>query len=88
MTVKEIWENLNKGTFFISLISSVGLLVAGFIVPPPGVIDPSVLTATGILAFYGVMATVQEAIKKGKSVKVSKGDINLSVGGKEKSEAN
>lgn len=88
MTVKEIWENLNKGTFFISLVSSVGLLVAGFIVPPPGVIDPSVLTATGILAFYGVMATVQEAIKKGKSVKVSKGDINLSVGDKEKSEAN
>lgn len=83
MTVKEIWENLNKGSFFVSLISSVGLLVAGFICPPLAEIHQSVLTATGILAFYGVLATVQDAIKKGKSVKVSKGDINLSVGEKE-----
>lgn len=83
MTVKEIWENLNKGSFFVSLISSVGLLVAGFICPPLAEIHPSVLTATGILVFYGVLATVQDAIKKGKSVKVSKGDINLSVGEKE-----
>ena len=88
MTIKEIWESLNKGSFFVSLISSVGLLVAGFICPPLAEIHPSVLTATGILTFYGVLATVQDAIKKGKSVKVSKGDINLSVGDKEKSEAN
>ena len=83
MSIKEVWENLNKGTFFVSLVSSVALLVAGFICPPLAEIHPSVLTATGILAFYGVLATVQDAIKRGKSVKVSKGDINLSVGDKE-----
>lgn len=84
MNYKEIWENLNKGTFFVSLISSVGLLVAGFICPPLAQIHPSVLTATGVLAFFGVLATVQDAIKKGHSVKVSKGDINLSVNPDEK----
>lgn len=87
MSLKEIWESLNKGSFFVSLISSVGLLVAGFICPPLAEIHSSVLTATGILAFYGVLATVQDAIKKGKSVKVSKGDINLSVGEKDENQA-
>jgi hypothetical protein len=84
MSVKDIWTSINKSAFFISLISSVGLLVAGFIVPPLGIIHPSVLEATGILAFYGVLATIQDAIKKGKSVTLSKGDIDVTVGGDKK----
>lgn len=32
---------------FIVFLAGVGLLVAGFIVPPLGVIDPSVLVAFG-----------------------------------------
>ena len=35
--------------FWICLIVSIGLIVAGFCVPPMGIIDGSVLTAVGIL---------------------------------------
>jgi hypothetical protein len=80
MNLNEIWQNLNKSAFYVSLVSSIALLVAGFITPPCGEIHPSVLTATGILAFYGVMATVQDAVKKGKHVTVTKGDLNFTVG--------
>ncbi|MDD7630671.1 MAG: hypothetical protein SOY43_09050 [Parabacteroides sp.] len=36
-------------TFYITLITSILLIIGGFICPPMGIIDSSVLTAVGLL---------------------------------------
>lgn len=66
-------------TFYLTLSVSIALIVGGFIVPPTGVIDGSVLTAVGLLLLFSVVEKIPEAIAAGKSVKISKGDTSLEV---------
>lgn len=66
--------------FYLNLVVSIALIVGGFLVPPLGVIDGSVLTAVGLLLMFSVIEKIPEAIKAGKSVKISKGDFTAEVG--------
>lgn len=67
-------------TFYINLVVSILLIVGGFLVQPVGIIDGSVLTAVGLLLMFSVIEKIPEAIKAGKSVKISKGDFTAEVG--------
>lgn len=67
-------------TFYFNLAVSVLLIIGGFFVPPVGIIDGSVLTAVGLLLMFSVIEKIPEAIKAGKSVKISKGDFTAEVG--------
>ena len=67
----------------INLIVSILLIVGGFIVPPTGVIDGSVLTAVGLLLMFSLIEKLPEAIAAGRSVKIQKGDTSLEVTGKD-----
>ena len=66
--------------FYVNLAVCILLIIVGFIVPPIGVIDGSVLTAAGLLLMFAVIEKIPEAIKAGKSVKISKGDFSAEVG--------
>ena len=65
-------------TFHVLLSVSILLIVGGFFVPPIGVIDGSVLSAVGLLLMFATIDKIPEAIKAGKSVKISKGDLTIS----------
>lgn len=52
-------------TFYFNLAVSVLLIIGGFLVPPVGIIDGSVLTAVGLLLMFSVIEKVPEAIKAG-----------------------
>lgn len=65
--------------FYINLVVSILLIVGGFICPPIGSIDGSVLTAVGLLLMFSFVEKLPEAIAAGKSVKISKGDTSLEV---------
>ena len=65
---------------YLNLVVNIALIVGGFFVPPLGVIDGSVLTAVGLLLMFSVIEKIPEAIKAGKSVKISKGDFSAEVG--------
>ena len=65
--------------FYITFVLSVVLIVSGFLIPPTGVIDGSVLTAVGELLMFSVIARIPEAIKAGKSVKIQKGDSSIEI---------
>lgn len=65
--------------FYFNLTVSVLLIVGGFLVPPVGIIDGSVLTAVGLLLMFSVIERVPEAIKAGKSVKISKCDSSVEI---------
>ena len=67
---------------YLTLAISLLLIIGGFLLPPMGIIDGSVLTAVGELLMFGVLAQVPaliDAAKNGKSVKISKGDFTAEV---------
>lgn len=81
---------MRNPAFWVCLSLSIGLIVAGFCVPPHGEIDGSVLTACGILFAFATLETVHIAIRKGVDAKVKHGQTELTVGdlNKDKTEDN
>ena len=67
--------------FWICLIVSIGLIVAGFCVPPMGIIDGSVLTAVGILFGFASLAQVPVIIEGAGYVRMTKGDMTIEAKG-------
>lgn len=61
--------------FFISVV----LLIAGFLLPPMGIIDGSVLTAVGELLLFPVVIYGFRAIELGLEVKIQKGDTSVEI---------
>lgn len=72
--------------FWVCLITSVSLVIAGFFVPPMGVIDGSVLKAVGILMGFAVLAQLPVIIEVAGSVRVTKGDMTIEATGINKGE--
>lgn len=66
-------------TFYVNLVISILLIVGGFLVPPVGIIDGSVLTAVGLLLMFSVIEKIPETIKAGKSIKLQRGDTSIEV---------
>lgn len=78
----KFFKNLTKShkiAFWVCLAISVTLLVASFIIPPTGVIDPSVLRGVGEIFAFAVLYTVIEALQRGTDVTLHKGDIDISL---------
>ena len=63
----------------ICFITSVVLIIAGFLLPPQGVIDGSVLKAVGELILFPVVIYGFRAIELGLEVKIQKGDTTLEI---------
>ena len=70
---------LSRITFAVCFFVSVGLIIAGFFVPPMGIIDGSVLTAIGELLLFPTLLYAYRAIELGLSVKFQKGDASLEI---------
>ena len=67
--------------FWIFLIVSIGLIVAGFCVPAMGIIDGSVLTAVGILFGFASLAQIPVIIEVAGYVRMTKGDMTIEAKG-------
>lgn len=65
--------------FYVNLAVSILLIIVGFVVPPTGVIDGSVLTAVGLLLMFATIDKIPEVIKAGKSIKLQRGDTSIEV---------
>lgn len=77
---KSLFENIaGRVSFWVCLIVSLILIVLGFIVPPMGKIDGSVLTAVGEIFGFATLAVVADAIKEGYDAKVKKGDFEVDI---------
>ena len=71
----------------ILTISSLLLIIAGFICPPLAVISGSVLTAVGELEALGVLWIVLRAVEKGTAASFKKGDVEVDIKEKEEKES-
>lgn len=69
-----------KIVFYICLVVSICLFIGGFLVPPTGIIDGSVLTACGILLGYSALGIFGRALDEGKIAKFEKGETRVTVG--------
>lgn len=71
---------------YVIIILAVGLLVAGFVVPPLGIIDPSVLTGAGLIIggtwLLYVTANLPIIISTGAKIRASYGKAKIEIGDK------
>jgi len=65
--------------FYVTLTISILLIVGGFICPPMGVVDGSVLTAVGELLLFPLIMKLPEAIKAGRNIRIRKGNFEAQV---------
>ena len=86
--MREFYKNyLQNNSFFIFFsIASLILIVAGFIVPPTGHIDNSVLIAVGELNGTLALGAVLKAIDKGSSASIKHNGTELTISGEEDDE--
>lgn len=65
--------------FWITLILSAALIIAGFILPPLGIIDNSVLVAVGELGFFALIAELPSYLESKKDIKIQHGNASITV---------
>lgn len=65
--------------FWVCLLTSVGLFIGGFFVPPMGVIDGSLLKAVGMLLGFATLGQAPILLESLKSAKFTKGDMTVEV---------
>lgn len=75
----------DKIIFFVCLFVSILLAIGGFLAPPTGVIDGSVLTAMGILFGFATLAVGAQAVYNGQMIRFQKDDIEITIGEDEES---
>lgn len=74
---------------FVCFVISIALAVIGFILPPTGEIDNSVLICIGELGFFSTISRIPElirALKNGASVDLSFGDKQIHIEGADEDE--
>lgn len=74
---------LGNVSFWVCLCTSIVLLVLGFIVPPIGNIEPSILTAVGELLGFATLAVVSNAVREGYDAKIKKGELEVTINNKD-----
>lgn len=72
-------DKTSRAVFYVCLSITVVLLVAGFIVPPPAVIDGSVLKAGALLFAFAALSKVDKIVEKGYDAKINVGKTSLEV---------
>lgn len=65
--------------FTITTFAAIGLFIGGFLVPPMGIIDGSVLKAGGILLGFASVAQVPELARRGADIKIQHGQTAVTV---------
>ena len=90
--MEKIVERIKRATIgewinFVCFVVSVTLVIVGFIVPPTGEIDNSVLIAVGELGFFSTITKIPDFIKTlkgGASIEIEKGDTHIKIEGEDK----
>lgn len=65
--------------FSVCFITSLGLVVIGFFMPPQGVIDGSVLAAVGELILFPTLLYGYRAIELGMRIHFQRGETSISI---------
>lgn len=80
-------QHADKYIFWVCLAMSIALMLFGAIMPPPGIIDPSILTASGILLGFAALGVAGQNLANGKEVTFQKGDTEVKISNDEEGQA-
>ena len=87
--IKDFWAGMPLGMYIILLLS-IGLGVAGFLVPPLGVISGSVLKAMALILgaawLYYVTAHIPVILASGAKIRAEYGNAKIEIGRQKKNE--
>ena len=70
---------LSRFTFVLSFFVAVALMIGGFLTPPMGVIDGSLITAVGELLLFPTILYAFRALELGYKFKIQKGETTVEV---------
>ena len=73
----------NNLFFWIFSIAALGLIIAGFLFPPPGQVDNSVLIAAGEINGTIALGAVIKAIDKGVDAKFQHNNTSVTITNKD-----
>lgn len=71
------FTKIGRVVTILTFVVSVTLIVIGFILPPTGSIDGSVLTAVGELFAWGVLFEIPYFTRLNKNLRIQKGDTTI-----------
>lgn len=64
---------------WVCLLTTIALFITSALMPPKGVIDPSMFKAAGYMFAFGTLIVTREAIREGLGVKLTHGDTTVEV---------
>lgn len=72
-------DRFHKNVFIICLLTSLGLIISSFFIPPLAIVDGSVLASVGELFAFASLGEVAAAIERGHSASISHGDTTIEI---------
>ena len=76
-------RHADKYIFYICLIASIVVGVVSFLLPPTGVIDPSVLKFIALLLAFSALGIAGQNLANGKDVTFKHGDTSVEINDEE-----
>lgn len=64
---------------WVCLLTTIALFITSALVPPKGVIDPSMFKAAGYLTGFATLIVIREAIREGLGVKLTHGNSSVEI---------
>ena len=80
-------RHADKSIFIACLAMAIILMLFGALTPPPGIIDPSILTASGILLGFAALGVAGQNLANGKEVTFNHGDTEVKISNDEEENA-
>lgn len=77
---------LENAPFWFFALLSAGIGIAGFIVPPPGELHPSILKFISWMFAFDALWVFFKAFKEGLDARFQKGDVSVTLGNLDKGE--
>ena len=77
------YKDINVWTIIGEVVCGIiafGLLIAGFCLPPMGIIDVSVIQGVGEIFGFATIWMLPKTIAAGKTIKLEHGNTTISVG--------
>ena len=72
-------DRFHKNVFLVCLLTSVGLIVTSFFIPPLAVVDGSVLAAVGELFGFAALGEIAAAVERGHTATISHGNTQIEI---------
>ena len=72
--------------FHVFSLVSIGLIIASFVLPPTGAIDPSVFAGVGEIFAFAALYEVHRAIDRGLGAKVEHNNTSITIGKEDEDE--